>query len=51
MEKYKRSDMYIPTVQNWTLFDDVKDNDVSFVVKNSMDDKKSIVLNGRAGFG
>ena len=29
MEKYKRSDMYIHTVQNWTLFDDVKDNDFS----------------------
>ena len=51
MEKYKRSDMYIHTVQNWTLFDDVKDNDFAPLVKNIMDDKKSIVINGRAGCG
>ena len=51
MEKYKRSDMYIHTVQNWTLFDDVKDNDFSPLVKAIMDNKKSIVINGRAGCG
>ena len=51
MEKYKRSDMYIHTVQNWKLFDDVKDSDFAPLVKNIMDDKKSIVINGRAGCG
>ncbi len=51
MEKYKRSDMYIHTVQNWTLFDDVKDNDFAPLVKAIMDDNKSIVINGRAGCG
>ena len=39
MEKYKISDMYIHTVQNWTLFDDVTDNDFALLVKNIMDEK------------
>jgi hypothetical protein len=51
LAKYKRSDMYIHAVQKWTLFEDVKDNDFSPLVKNIMDDNKSIVINGRAGCG
>ena len=51
LEKYKRSDMYIHAIQKWTLFDDVKDNDFAPLVKNILDDNKSIVINGRAGCG
>ena len=43
--------MYTHAVQKWSLFDDVKDNDFSPLVKNIMDDNKSIVINGRAGCG
>ena len=51
LEKYKRSDMYTHAVQKWTLFEDVLDNDFTPIVKNILDDKKSIVINGRAGCG
>ncbi len=51
MARYKRSDMYIHTVQKWQHFEDVKDNDVSPLVKSIMDDHKSMVINGRAGCG
>ena len=33
LEKYKRSDMYIHAVQKWTLFEDVKDNYFTLLVK------------------
>ena len=43
--------MYLHAVQKWKLFEDVKDNDFSPLVKNIMDDNKSIVKNARAGCG
>ena len=49
LEKYKQSDMYIHANQKWTLFEDVADNDFTPLVKTILDDKKSIVINGRAG--
>ena len=36
--------MYIHTVQKWTLFEDVKDNDFAPLVKNIMDDNKSMSM-------
>ena len=43
--------MYIHTVQKWTLFEGVLDNEFTPIVRNILDDKKSIVINGRAGCG
>ena len=51
LARYKRSDLYNHAIQKWNLFEDVKDNDFSPLVKNIMDDNKSIVINGRAGCG
>ena len=33
LARYKRSDMYTHAVEKWTLFEDVKDNDFSSLVK------------------
>jgi hypothetical protein len=51
LARYKRSDMYTHTVHKLTLFEDVKDNDFSPLVKNIMEDHSSIVINDRAGCG
>jgi len=43
--------MYNHTTKKWTLFEDVKDEDFSPLVKNILEDKKSKVINGRAECG
>jgi ABC-type transport system involved in cytochrome bd biosynthesis fused ATPase/permease subunit len=51
MEKYKRSIMYNHIHQEWTEHKDIESNDFNILVNQSLDSKRSINIDGRAGTG
>ena len=51
MANFKRSKKYEYNDQIWTITEDIKDNDFTYIIKNILDSKQSTNIDGRAGVG